>query len=64
MENSLGSLGASFSSSDRLSSDFGMAGDSFLYQLVAPGDHSIVVYKGVCLFRTTSFTTDFQEICM
>ena len=27
-----------------------MAGDLFLYQLVAPGDQPIVAYKGVCPF--------------
>ena len=61
--NSLGSLGASVSFSNRLSYDFGVAGDPFLYQSVAPADQPIVAYKGVCLFGMTSFTTCFQQIC-
>ena len=56
------SLGASVSVSNRQSSNIGVAGDLLLYSLVAPGDQPIVADKGVCLFDTTSFTTQLYQI--
>ncbi len=49
-----GILGASVSCTNQLSSDFGVAGDLFLYQSVALGDQPIVEYKGVLFERLPS----------